>query len=273
MMQNELEKFIGNNRDDFDKQSPDPEVLNRILRQMQGKGKEKPKGILIPFRVLQWAAACVLLVGCGILYWTLHKQPEVVPVVKIKEKPQPVKSTDEVVSSNRAEDVSKNKPARHKNIDAIDEELTKRKQLLAVKLKERNINAKKKLAMFAGLNNMESPASRITAATEVYRLKNVDRDVVDVLAQTLNSDPNSNVRLAALDGLAQFYHDGYVRKKLIASLKKQQDPIVEVALINLLTRMRESAILTELEKMVKDDNTAKEVKDCAYSSIFRLQSS
>jgi len=57
---------------------------------------------------------------------------------------------------------------------------------------------------------------------------------------------------------------------LLASLKKQSDPLVQIALIGLLTRMRESGILTELEKMVQDPATEKTVKDCAYSSILQL---
>ena len=83
-------------------------------------------------------------------------------------------------------------------------------------------------------------------------------------------DPNSNVRLAALDGLSRFYRDNYTRKKLLASLKKQNDPLVQIALIGLLTRMRESGIVAELEKMVEDQATEKTVKDCAYSSILQL---
>jgi hypothetical protein len=273
MMQNELEKFISSNRDDFDKQSPDPVVLNRILDQMQYKNAERSKGILIPFRTLQWVAACVILIASGIVYWTLQRQPEVVPIVKIKKNVQPLKEAgkDSLISS-KPEEIARTEPVRHKNIDAINEELAKHKQLLAVKLKEHDINTKKKLVMFAGLNNMESPASRIAAATEAYQLKNADRDVVDALSETLDNDPNTNVRLAALDGLAQFYRDKYVRKKLVASLKKQQDPLVEITLINLLTRMKELGILTELEKMVKDENTMRALKDCAYSSIFRLRS-
>jgi hypothetical protein len=91
--------------------------------------------------------------------------------------------------------------------------------------------------------------------------------------QTLNTDPSPNVRLAALDGVAHFYGEGYVRRQLIASLKHQQDPSVEIELINLLTKIKESGILTELEKIVNDQNTRQPVRDCAYSGIMELKSS
>ena len=89
----------------------------------------------------------------------------------------------------------------------------------------------------------------------------------------MNNDPNTNVRLAALDGLAKFYRDDYVKKQLIRSLKKQRDPMVQISLIGLLTRMKESAILSQLEGMAKDDNNIDAVKQTAYSGILELRGS
>jgi hypothetical protein len=63
-----------------------------------------------------------------------------------------------------------------------------------------------------------------------------------------------------------------VKKKLVGSLKKQNDPMVQIALIELLTSMREKSILRELDKIVNDTRTIEAVKDHAYSSIFTLRS-
>jgi HEAT repeat protein len=169
-------------------------------------------------------------------------------------------------------EIVKTEPVKRKSVDAVDHDLAVRKQALFAKFKTES-PASAKHVMFAGLNNMESSASRINAASQSYKLKNTGNDIVDALVNTLNTDPNANVRLAALDGLGRFYRDDYVRKKLMASLKKQQDPLVQIALIDLLTRMRESGILSELEKIVNDENTQKAVKDCAYSGIIQLRSS
>ena len=273
-MKDELEKFVSDNRDSFDRKTPDPAVLNRVLEQMQAKGQVKPAGILIPFRAVRWAAACLILVACSIVFWTLQKRPETTGIVKnkIAGNGQVKNPGDDTIKQGRVAELAESKPAKRKSVDAVDDDLALRKQALLAKLKAKNVRSGKEV-MFAGLNNMESPASRITAASEAYKLKNTGNDVVDALVKTLNNDPNANVRLAALDGLARFYRDGYVRKKLIASLKKQQDPLVQIALINLLTRMRESGILEELNKIVNDENTQKGVKDCAYSGIIQLRSS
>ncbi len=88
----------------------------------------------------------------------------------------------------------------------------------------------------------------------------------------MNNDPNTNVRLAALEAIAKFHRESYVRKQLTAALKKQKDPIVQVELIQVLTKMKQTSILGELEKLVKDVNTDKEVKDRAYASILTLGS-
>lgn len=269
-MKDDLEKFIQHNRDAFDRKTPPPAVLNRILEQMQPNVKKKPAGILIPFQVIRWAVACLILIACGITFLTLHNQPGNTAIVSTKA---PIHQRENLAdhSVQKPEATAQTEPVQ-KGIDVVERDLAIRKQALVAKLKGQN-STSKKLVLFEGLHNMESPASRITATEAVKQLKNQGNDVVDALVQTLNNDPNANVRLAALDGLTRFYREDYVRQQLIASLKKQRDPIVQITMINLLTRMRESGILTELDKMVNDENTQKAVKDCAYSGILQLQSS
>ncbi|WP_158795534.1 HEAT repeat domain-containing protein [Pedobacter sp. L105] len=271
-MEDDLEKFIQHNRDAFDHKTPPPVVLNRILEQMKPNVEKKPAGILISFQMIRWAVACLILVACGITFLTLHNKPDNTVLVStkapIRQRENP---TENSVQKPEVTATSPTKPVQ-KSIDAIEQDLATRKQALVAKLKAQN-STSKKLVVFEGLHNMESSASRITATEAVRQLKNQGNDVVDALVQTLNSDPNANVRLAALDGLTRFYQDNYVRQQLIASLKKQHDPMVQITMINLLTRMQESGILTELEKIVNDQNTQKAVKDCAYSGILQLQSS
>ncbi len=273
-MENELEKFIQNNRDRFDQKAPDPIVLNRILKTMQDKGIKEARGIVIPFRVLRWAAACLVLISCGLAFWLVQKQPSAnTNLAKRSIIKQRTKNID--VDSEKTEsspELVKTEIVKRVSVDAVDKDIALRKRALLTQLKARSSNSNK-LVIFAGLNNMNSPASRITAAGSTFKLKNTGNDVVDALVEALNNDPSANVRLAALDGLARFYRETYVRKQLVTSLKKQQDPIVQIALIELLTRMKESGILLELDKLINDDNTMKAVKDCAYSSVFRLRTS
>ena len=254
-MKTELEDFIHNNREAFDNRMPDHAMLERIQQQMQADGKKKEKAILIPMKVVRWAAACLILLAGGATFWILQREPIKETTITAKtekhilDTPQAASIPDQQVA------VIKNEKIQGQGFQVVDQELSMRKQVL-----------------FAKLTNMESPSQRLTAATEAYELKNNSNDIVDALVKTMNSDPSTNVRLAALDALAKFYRESYVKKQLITSLKKQNDPMVQIGLIELLTKMKESSILTELDKIVKDGSTMEAVKDHAYASILTLRS-
>jgi hypothetical protein len=273
-MKNDLEKFIQNNREKFDNKTPDPAVLGRILDQMQAIKETKPKGILVPFWMVRLVAASLILFACGITYKVLQKQPDAIAVVKTKVPAVPgtKNPADDAVKPASSIEIVKTERAKPENIEAVDEDLARRKRAILAKLTDRTSHSEKHM-MFARLNNMNSSAARIAAVVETPGFKNTGNNIVDALVATLNNDPNANVRLAALDGLARFYQETYVKKKLIASLKRQQDPVVQITMINLLIRMRESGIVSELESIINDENAQKAVKDCAYSGILQLRSS
>jgi HEAT repeat protein len=256
-MSNELENYLRHNLDQLDRKKPDAAILGRILEEMEAKKSDAPKGIVISFRLLKWAAACLLVTTCGLVVWHFKKQPVVVEVVQ-REKPVkpylPQTPTEPVIE-----------PVAPAVIATVDEEIAMRKKALVNKVKT------KQAILLAGLNNTQSAASRINAIMGASQLKKGSNTIIDALVQILDKDPNANVRLAALDGLTRFYREDYVRKKLVASLKIQHDPLVQINLINLLTRMRESAIMDQLEEIVNDDNTNKAVKDVAYSGMLQLR--
>ena len=86
----------------------------------------------------------------------------------------------------------------------------------------------------------------------------------------MNEDPNTNVRLAALDALSKFHQQEYVRTALINSLAKQKDPVVQISLIRLMVEMKEKSVIKELNRITKDKEMIKAVKDEAYSGLLKL---
>jgi hypothetical protein len=256
IMKRELEDYIQNNLDGLDHKKPDPLVLNRILEQLQPASKAAPRGILISFSTMRWAAACIIAIVCGFIVW--QKQTAAPPEVVKKMVAPPKEVKQQEIKQQNSDTLA------YTGIDAVDDDLAQRKSTLARVIRD------KKMVSYAGFSNISSAADRINAVSAAATLKNNRNEVVNGLLEVLSKDPNTNVRLAALDGLARFYRDDYTRKKLLVSLKKQTDPLVQIALIGLLTRMRESGIITELEKMVQDQSTEKTVKDCAYSSMLQL---
>lgn len=279
-MKGKLENFIDEHSEELDHRTPDPAVLSRIMQQInepqitESKPVEKRTGIVVSFRAMRWLAAACLVLIAGSIFWKVQQKPkeqsgQIAKVIR-KEKPDTVISRAEPDS---AEQLAQNQPpASPHRFDEIDQDMAARKNRVGSQVQKMG-GAPVRQVLLAKLENQTSPASRIAALSRIDKPDAISHDVVDVLVKTLNSDSNSNVRLAAMDGLSKFYREGYVRKQLVHSLKKQQDPVVQIALISLLTKMRESAILTELESLVKDDNTMDAVKESAYNGIFELRGS
>lgn len=127
-----------------------------------------------------------------------------------------------------------------------------------------------KRIMMAFLKNEYSPSQRMQGVSVAYEMSKPDDEIVEVLVKTLNTDPNTNVRLAALDALSKFNEEEGVRKSLVESLGIQKDPLVQIALIQFLVVIKEKSALKQLEKVAKDVHSIREVKAEAYSGIFKL---
>jgi HEAT repeat protein len=120
------------------------------------------------------------------------------------------------------------------------------------------------------LENENSASQRLLGVNVALQMEKPGDEVVRALVKAMNEDPNSNVRLAALDALGKFHTEPAVRTAIIKSLSTQKDPIVQIALIQLLVRMKEKGVVKELERMVEDEQNIKAVKDEAYHGILRL---
>ena len=124
--------------------------------------------------------------------------------------------------------------------------------------------------MFSMLDNEQSASQRIKGVNVAMAIPEADEEIVKALFNTMLRDPNTNVRLAALDALSRFRDDPEVRKELIDALSKQTDPMVQISLIQLMVQMNEKGAVQDLERMVEDAETIKAVKDEAYSGILKL---
>jgi hypothetical protein len=88
-MSSHLEEFVQDHRDQFDDESPAPELWDKIRDRMQGGEvkKEAPVRSLPPKRWLSAAAAVVLVCASGWLYYSLHQKPVASPLA-INQQPQ-----------------------------------------------------------------------------------------------------------------------------------------------------------------------------------------
>jgi hypothetical protein len=120
----------------------------------------------------------------------------------------------------------------------------------------------RKTAMFSLLKE-QSSSSRIEAVSYSEAIEAPDEKMIEALTTTLNNDRNVNVRLTAAYALSKYGNLKQVRDSLVSSLPLQQDPIVQVTLINILVDLREKSALKQIEEIISNDKTMNEVRGVA----------
>ena len=125
--------------------------------------------------------------------------------------------------------------------------------------------------MMLSLLKRESASDRLQALNYSYQIEQPDTEVLNALIKTLDEDPNMNVRMAAADAIGQFSNAKVVREGLIKSLMKQQEPSLQMAVIGLLTRVRERRAIPMLQQFAQNENISEQVKQQVEESI-RLMS-
>ena len=109
---------------------------------------------------------------------------------------------------------------------SINGRLGSRDEIAKIKSDMNHLNQVNHVVM-ASLLNQSSAADRISGLSMTGKLKNVDRQFYSTLLLLLNSDPNVNVRLAAVNALTNFADNDYVRHELVISLGLQTSPLVQ----------------------------------------------
>ena len=93
---------------------------------------------------------------------------------------------------------------------------------------EGEVKEMKETLMFNLLTG-ESASERIKAVSYADEIKDPDNKIVTALITTMNEDKNVNVRLAALYAVVKYGDDRTVSDALIASLGKQTEPLMQIA--------------------------------------------
>jgi len=121
------------------------------------------------------------------------------------------------------------------------------------------------------LLQQQSASERLRGVDYSFRVDQSDTQVLSALLHAVNSDPNVNVRLAAVDALRKFRASPAVRGTLDKSLNKQDSPLVQLALIDLIVDMRDKGALASLATLERSATTDKNVKEKAQWGLSQLQ--
>jgi hypothetical protein len=112
-----------------------------------------------------------------------------------------------------------------------------------------------------------SATERLKAVSLTEQMNAASTKVTGALLETLNHDENVNVRLAALEALKPYVRDNHVREELIRSIAKQDTPLVQVALAELMAAQHVKSSVKELKKIIDSDKTPADVKSRIKQSI------
>lgn len=90
-----------------------------------------------------------------------------------------------------------------------------------------------------------------------------DEALIRSLLKTATQDKSTNVRYAAVQALGNFMEYPEIRMEMVRSLEQQTEPLIQIALINLLVEAQEKAAISSIKKLLDDEETTDEVKDQA----------
>lgn len=93
---------------------------------------------------------------------------------------------------------------------------------------------------------------------------------LDTLISALTLDPNVNIRLRALEALFPHAERTLVRAGIVAALPREQNPLVQLELIEFIALTGDRSAVPLLERMSASDAAHQTVRDAAKMALARL---
>ena len=117
------------------------------------------------------------------------------------------------------------------------------------------------------LVNQTASADRLAAVNSIRREEQATQPAVDALILTMKSDPNVNVRLAAVDALSGYLDRNGVRDEMNRSLETQTSPMVQVSIIEALSGAEDEQLLRTLQSIAQNEHADPVVREHARKRI------
>lgn len=122
------------------------------------------------------------------------------------------------------------------------------------------LQEKNQQVMLASLRDYTGP-QKIEAVYSISNSGNVSNELINALVYTMNSDKNTNVRLAAISALSGMMDkNGRVKTELIKSLTVQENPLLQISLIQVLTEKGVKEAKHQIETITNNEKTDESVK-------------
>ncbi len=120
------------------------------------------------------------------------------------------------------------------------------------------------------LLKQQSASERLKGVSWSNQVSRPDPEFLSTLIHTLNYDPNVDVRLASVDALSRFAGEATVRGELVKSLPRQDSPLVQISLIDLLVQLHERQSVDVLRQLTNDASQNEQVRRRAQWGLQKL---
>jgi hypothetical protein len=134
---------------------------------------------------------------------------------------------------------------------------------------QNEVSEVKQLLIYSKLEQ-QSPSQRIQAVNYARDITSLDYGIITALINTMNTDENNNVRMAAIQALAKYTDDKLVVEALVQSLEFQKDPLLQITLINILVNIKEQAAIKSMQKLLLDEETHETVRKLAQKGLTMI---
>lgn len=125
----------------------------------------------------------------------------------------------------------------------------------------------KEKVLLTSLREMSGP-EKINAVYSIKASGQASEDVVDALVYTMNSDKNVNVRMAAIVALSEMIKSNTrVTSELIHSLTLQENPLLQISLIQVLSNAGVKEAKPQIEKLSEDIGADQNVRAFAKDMV------
>lgn len=242
-----LKKFINQNRESFDNEALPAGLYGRILKNTVQRRRTRR-------RKIAWVAA---VAGLIVLLYTFQ----------IPSEPSRTIEPEQIATTEPAENPSaQNQPLRVETQEDEPAGKSGHEQQPQEKwFAKHTVTADLKIHRLRG---NESVSQKIEAILEASAAQHSSERVVKQLGQLFLQDQNSNVRLAALNALANNLNQKGVRDFLIEGLEGERDPMIQLELVRILGEDRDPAVTENLVKMASVPFTVREVKEQIYYTLL-----
>lgn len=113
-----------------------------------------------------------------------------------------------------------------------------------------------------------------TASERLKAINNIEKTgttpaakLIGALVHTMNYDDSPNVRTAAVEALGRFTGQEAVRAEIVHSLGEQDNPLVQIAMINLLIKAEDKSAIGPIRKIANNKSSFPEVRRTAELAL------